>query len=71
MKARIKRKRIKKSILVMDTNSIPEHIHVHEWFRIFKEQGLVLWDSMQRGEAPKIYPIKNKVLFKIQDHASR
>jgi len=68
MKKRLRKKLVKKAIVIMDTKSIPLELRPDDWFNIFKETGVVLWDSSNNGECPKVQPIRNKHAIKLRNY---
>jgi hypothetical protein len=71
MKQRIRRKIIKKSIVIIDLESIPYGMNGDEMLDLFHNTGVLVWDSTKGGVEPKIYPIKNKQTIKIKDYGKR
>ena len=69
MKQRTKKKLVKKSVIIYDLESLPREATIKMVVDIAKNHNLLLWDSSKNGEEPRIYPTKNKVLFKIEDKA--
>lgn len=68
MRARQKKKNRRNSIIIVDTLSIPKDLDIYEWYDIFNKSNIIFWDSYQNGNEPKVYPKKNKVLFKIKQY---
>jgi len=66
MKQRIKNKLIKKSIIVMDINAIPEFMNIDEWYHGVKTFGLILYDSTNSENIPFVIPKGNTKAFKIK-----
>jgi len=66
MNKRQKNKLRKNSIIIVDIKSIPRELDLRT-FTETSRQGFLVWDSSLEGEEPKVYPIKNKKLFKFTD----
>jgi hypothetical protein len=66
MKSRIKNKLIKSSIIIVDTKTIPQTFHLYEWYEMYKQLGIIMWDS-SLGYKPEIYPKRNTRVFTFKD----
>jgi hypothetical protein len=62
MKARIKNKIRKNTMIIMDVNALPENMDGPEWHDLIIHNGIITWDS-NKGEQPIVYPTKNKKVF--------
>jgi hypothetical protein len=67
MKVRQKKKNRKNSTISMDIISLPKNMEWEKWYYILKNARVIMWDSSLGGLEPKIYPVKNKTLYKIKD----
>lgn len=67
MKARIKKKIIKKSILIYDLCTLPYRMDMRKIHRYMVESGIVLYDSSRGATKPVIYPRVNAKAFKFVD----
>lgn len=66
MNKRQKNKLRKNTLIVLDIQSLPEGLDL-KTFADFSREGFIVWDSTLKGEEPKIYPTRNKKLFKFVD----
>lgn len=63
----------------MDISTVPRNMDIDRWYSTIKNFNIIFWDStMNKVEGvsykilePKVYPKKNKVLYKIVDKKGR
>lgn len=53
------KKAIKKAVISIDVSAIPRGLDVDRFFDIYKETGIMFYDS-RKGEAPKVISFGNK-----------
>lgn len=71
MNNRTKRKLIKNSILIYDSNSAPGGIDLNELLDIFYKHGIIVFDSSKGGEIPSIIPKRNIKAITFEDRCKK
>jgi hypothetical protein len=64
MKARQRKKLIKKSMFVVDVASIPEGLALDEWYELLDKFGIIVYDSRYKADKVEVHPKRNTRLFR-------
>ena len=70
MKARQRKKLIKKSMFVVDVASIPKELTVDEWYELLDKFGIIVYDSSYKANKVEVVPKRNTRLFKYVEFKS-
>ena len=64
MKARQRKKLIKKSMFVVDIASIPKDLTFEEWYELLDKFGIIVYDSNYKANKVEVHPKRNTRLFR-------
>jgi hypothetical protein len=55
------KKSVRRCIVTMDVQSVPEGWALSDWHEVFFNEGICLWDSRKGGVPPKITPHNKRI----------